>query len=262
MNVIKFTVEINKRLKILSNNSISELISKKMAEEFSDTENIIQTFQDEWRNIEYPNIRALRSEISLYSYLNSRNIKIFIFHITQNDQAQSRHSISFEIIAFGDMDVQKLLNTSFSKISDVYNSWQIKCKHIGETRIFIFPYNSNTNDIFAYDIKIRANLEKPINISNNEMFRWDLMTLILVASFCYNINLKEDSDNKNIALSILGSSLFYLITDLIIFVIIPLITQMGHRNVRINDLSSFVEAQDQAVVANNLVNNNQIQIPD
>ena len=37
---------------------------------------------------------------------------------------------------------------------------------------------------------------------------------------------------------------------------------MGHRNVRINDLSSFVEAQDQAVVANNLVNNNQIQIPD
>jgi bacteriorhodopsin len=94
------------------------------------------------------------------------------------------------------------------------------------------------------------------------MFRWVLMTLILVASFCYNINLKEDSDNKNIALSILGSSLFYLITDLIIFILIPLITQMGHRNVRINDLSSFVEAQDQAVVANNLVNNNQIQIPD
>lgn len=262
MNVIKFTIEINKRLKILSNSSISELISAKMAEEFSDVENILQTFQNEWQNIEYTNIRALRSELSLYSYLSAKNIKIFIFNITQNGQAQSRHSISYEIIAFGDMDVQKLLNASFSKISEVYNSWQIKCNHIGETRIFIFPFNSNTNDIFAYDIKIRANLEKPINISNNEVFRWVLMALILVASFCYNINLNNDSDNKNIALSILGSSLFYLITDLIIFILIPSITQMGHRYVRINDLSSFVEAQDQAISPNNQINNNQIQIPE
>ena len=58
MNVIKFTVEINKRLKILSNSSISELISAKMAEEFSDVENILETFQNEWQNIEYTNIRA------------------------------------------------------------------------------------------------------------------------------------------------------------------------------------------------------------
>lgn len=262
MNVIKFTVEINKRSKILSNSSISELISAKMAEEFSDIENILQTFQQEWRNIEYPNIRALRPDLSLYSYLTAKNIKIFIFHITQNNQAQSRHNISYEVIAFGDMDVQKLLNTSFSKISEVYNSWQIKCKHIGETRIFIFPFNSSTNDIFAYDIKIRANLEKPINISKNEVFRWVLMTLILVASFCYNINLNKNSDNKNIALSILGSSLFYLITDLIIFILIPAITQMGHRFVRINDLSSFVEAQDHTIAPNNQVDNNQIQIPE
>lgn len=262
MNVIKFTVEINKRLKILSNKSISEIISTKMAEEFSETENILQTFQNEWQNIEYTNIRALRSELSLYTYLTAKNIKIFVFNLTQNNQAQSRHNVSYEIIAFGDMDVQKLLNTSFSKVSSVYNSWQIKCKHIGETRIFIFPFNSNTNDIFAYDIKIRANLEKPINISNSEIIRWILMILILVASFCYNINLKDDSDNKNIALSILGSSLFYLITDLIIFILIPAITQIGHRNVRINDLSSFVEAQDQVEIRNNQVDNNQIQIPE
>ena len=78
MNVIKFTVEINKRLKILSNSSISELISAKMAEEFSDVDNILQTFQNEWQNIEYTNIRALRSEVSLYSYLTAKNIKIFI----------------------------------------------------------------------------------------------------------------------------------------------------------------------------------------
>jgi len=259
MNVIKFTVEIDKRIKLFSSQDISEMINSKLNNEFSIEGNLIETFREEWRNVTYQNIRALKSEMSIHSQLTAKTAKIFIFNLTHNNQAQSRHSISFEVIAFGDMEVQKLLNTSFSKIVNVFSSSTLKCKHIGETRIFIFPFNTNTNDIFSYDIKIRADIEKPINISKNEIFRWILMALILVACFFYNLNLVQDSDNKNIVLSILGSSLFYLITDIIIFIVVPAISQRGQRVVKINDLTSFVEAQENIIPENN---NNQIQIPE
>lgn len=259
MNVIKFTVEIDKRSKFFSSKDIADLINLNLNDEFSNQNNLIETFREEWKNVSYPNIRALKSEMSIHSQLTAKNVKIFIFNITQNNQAQSKHSISYEVIAFGDMEVQKLLNISFSKITGVFNSFSLRCKHIGETRIFIFPFNTNTNDIFSYDLKIRADIEKPINISKNEIFRWMIMALILVACVFYNLNLKENTDDKNIALSILGSSLFYLITDIIIFIVAPAISQRGQRVVKINDLTSFVEAQDNVMADNN---NNQIQIPE
>jgi len=246
MNVIKFTIEIKKRVKSFCKKSISDLITKKIGFEFNDAQ-YLKKCKEKWDQLEYLNVKSLKSKESVHSYYIDKNVQIFAFVTNSHmNEILNNHSITLEIISVGDMTVDNLLNISFNKLANVYNDIFILCKHIGETRIYIFPFSSENQDIYSYDLKIRANILKPFGLNKNDIFKWIIFIMIIIATGIYYFTIKDENDvevKKNIILSIIGSAIFFIITDLILLIIVPFLAKGKSRIVQINDLSSVVETK-------------------
>jgi hypothetical protein len=255
MNVIKFDIEINKkRFFADKEKTIKEQINNCFQGELDFQGDFVERLKEEWNNIQLEQVKALNSPKFLIGYATSRNIKIFLFE-KSNTGLRGKNNIALEVIAFGDLPVDQILNESFSKIQKVNTS--LKCNHINDTRIFIFPFDSTTKDIFNYELKVRAELRSPYQVNNNDIFRWVFMLIIASISIIlyFNLNNSNLESNKadnndvllNIYLSICGSAIFYLITDLVVYFIIPLCKRKNHRKIEINNLSSVVEARTEYV---------------
>lgn len=255
MNVVKFDIEIRKRFFCSKDKSVSKLIDGNFLNEFEQTDNLAEEIKKEWQDISSENLRALKSEKNIKLYLTIKNIKIFIFENTAT-RIKSKNNISFEVIAFSDIDVEELLNLAYKKIRSVINDKNIICKHIGETRIYIYPYNSSSDDIYSYDLKIRANLIKPLNISYKDIIRWSLVFLLALICFIYSTK-EVDTNTKAILQSITASAIFYLVIDFVLLILIPLIFKRGQRTIKINNLSSVVETTDVLPT-----NNDSLKIPE
>ena len=244
MNVIKFTFEIKKRYNFLSDKSIVEHINENVKKEFSDLQ-YFKKCKEKWDQLEYSNVKSRKTKSSVHSYYIDRGVQIFSFsNSDQRNNLINNHAITLEVIAIGDMTVNNLLNISFKKLVDVHNSNLIYCKHIGETRIYIFPFSTESKDIYSYDLKIRAQILKPFGLGKNDIIKWVLFGLILVCAGIYYFTIKDDKNHealKNILLSIIGSAFFFILTDIVLLILLPLITQGKSRIVQINDLSSVVE---------------------
>lgn len=254
MNVIKFTFEIKKRYNFLSKKNIVELVNEKIKAEFSDTQ-YLKKCRDKWEQLDYSGVKSLKPKNSIHSFYTEKNVQIFAFsYSNQKNELVNDHSITLEIIAIGDMTVDNLLNISFKKLVNVYNSFEIYCKHIGETRIYIFPFSTENKDIYSYDLKIRAQILKPFGLGKNDIIKWILFAFILVGSGIYYFTIKDSKDQealKNILLSVIGSSIFFILTDVILLILLPLITRGKSRIVQINDLSSVVETNPNILTTNN-----------
>lgn len=249
MNVIKFDIEIKKRKfgsKKLAN--VKRHIEDCFKNELDFEGSFPDRLKEEWNSIDFASVKALNSEGFLIGYVTSKNIKIFLFE-KNNTGLRGKHNIAIEVIAFGDLPVELILNESFFKIKKVIK--KLKCNHINDTRIFIFPFDTSTRDIFSYELKVRANLKNPFNINTNDIIRWAAM--FLIACVFAVMYLKIDTSTKelkldntaaaNIYISISGSAIFYLIGDLILYLVVPLFKRRSFRNVEITDLSSVVEAK-------------------
>lgn len=247
MNVIKFNIEIKKRFAYFDKKeSIHSIIEKNFQSEIDFDGDFYKKIKSEWKSIEYENIKSLNSEKSLKGYFTTKNATFFVFEKNSNN-VRSKNNLSYEVVSYGDISVESLLNLTFKKINSIISKPRLSCEHIGETRIFIFPFNSNGNDIYSYQLKVRADLVKPINISLNDIIRWGLILLIGLISLSIYFNNPEDS-LKNILLSVIASVIFYLSTDLILYLVVPLIFKNGYRNVKINNLSTVVETNEEMIV--------------
>lgn len=251
MNVIKFDIEIKKGWFFADKKkSVKEQIVFAFEKELDFEGPFIDRLKEEWENIQLPSLKALNSSNFLVGFVTSKNIKIFLFE-KNNTGLRGKNNIALEVIAYGDLPVEQILNESFTKIQSVNDN--LKCNHINDTRIFIFPFDTSTRDIYNYELKVRAELKSPYNISKNDIFRWIFMFLIAAISsiIYFKIdNSKADPTQKekndailNIFISICGSAIFYLISDAVLYFVIPFFKRRSHRNVQINNLSSVVEAR-------------------
>ncbi len=249
MNVIKFDIEIKKpRFGGKELSSVRTHIESCFQNELDFEGSFLEKLKEEWNNIEFSSVKALNSEGFLIGYSTSKNIKVFLFE-KNNTGLRGKNNIALEVIAFGDLPVELILNESFFKIKKVIT--KLSCNHINDTRIFIFPFDSSTRDIFSYELKVRANLKNPFNIKLNEIIRWAAMFFIacIFAVMFLKIDTsteelkQKNSAASNIYISIAGSAIFYLIGDFILYLLVPVFKRRSFRNVEITDLSSVVEAK-------------------
>lgn len=258
MNVIKFDIEIKKGWFLPDKKkSVKEKIITSFEKELDFQGTFIDRLKEEWDNIQLPSLKALNSSSFLVGFVTSKNIKIFLFE-KNNTGLRGKNNIALEVIAYGDLPVEQILNESFTKIQDVNRD--LNCNHINDTRIFIFPFDTSTRDIYNYELKVRAELKSPYNISNNDLFRWIFM--FLIAAFSAILYFKLDNSTTdplqkeknnailNIYISVCGSAIFYLISDAVLYFVIPFFKRRSHRNVQINNLSSVVEARTELTINN------------
>ena len=258
MNVIKFDIEIKKGCIFPDGaKSIKDQIVDSFKKELDFQGDFTSRLQEEWTNIELEQVRALNSPNFLVGYVTSMNIKIFLFE-KNNTGLRGRNNIALEVISFGDLPVNKILNESFYKIQRTNKN--LSCNHINDTRIFIYPFDSATRDIYDYELKIRAELKKPYNITYSDWSRWILMILVATISLILYFNLnssqlsikgtEEKSTWLNIYISVFGSALFYLLTDGIIYFLVPFFKKRNYRKIEITNLSSVVEARTNLPIDN------------
>jgi hypothetical protein len=251
MNVIKFDIEIKKGWYFPDKTkSVKEQIIDSFKNELEFEGDFNLRLQNEWTNIQLEQVKALNSPNLLVGYVTSMNIKIFLFE-KNNTGLRGKNNIALEVISFGDLPVDQILNESFSKIQKTNKN--LSCNHINDTRIFIFPFDTATRDIYNYELKIRAELKRPYNITRSDSIRWLIMFLVATTSLILYFNLNsntvatEDKESKdtllNIYFSIFGSALFYLISDGIIYFLIPFFRKRNYRKIEITNLSSVVEAR-------------------
>lgn len=157
MNVIKFDIEI-KKLRFWHKNlgNVKAQIEAGFQAELDFVGNYTDRLKEEWENIQLPLVKALNSSGFLIGYATSKNIKIFLFE-KNNTGLRGKNNLALEVISYGDLPVEQILNESFSKIKSVLK--KLRCSHINNTKIFIFPFDSATRDIFSYELKVRANLK-------------------------------------------------------------------------------------------------------
>ena len=239
MNVIKYDIEIkNRRFRQDKTLSIKDQIVNSFKNELEFEGDYIDCLQKEWINIQYEQVRALNSPIFLVGYVTSMNIKIFLFEKT-NTGLRGRNNIALEVISFGDLPVDQILNESFAKIQRTNKN--LSCNHINDTRIFIFPFDTATRDIYNYELKIRADIKNPYEITKLNFIRWFLVFLLAVISliiYLYSNNnqlsTKEKEDISpflNFYFSLFCSSIFYLISDAIFYFVIPFFSKKNNRKI-------------------------------
>lgn len=245
MNIIKFDIEIKKNIlyfSYFSKKSAREIIENCFVKKLEFEGNLKECLKNEWDNIKLPELKALCSHEYLIGYTTTKNIKVFLFE-KDNTNLRGKDNVSLEVISFGDLPVEQILNESFIKIKSIVT--KLKCEHINDTRIFIFPYDSIKKDIYTYELKIRADLKSRFNIKFSDFIRWGF--IFLTITICAILFLKAYSklllENPllRIYLSIIAAGIFYLLCDFITLVLIPLIFKRGHMRVEINNLSSVVE---------------------
>lgn len=251
MNVIKYDIEIKKGWFFPDQkSSIKQQIIASFERELDFEGAFFDRLKEEWDNIQLTSVKALNSSGFLLGYVTSKNIKIFLFE-KNNTGLRGKKNIALEVIAFGDLPVEQILNESFIKIQSVNGN--LRCNHINDTRIFIYPFDTATRDIYDYELKVRAELKSPFNVSKNDIARWIFM--IIIAAFTSILYFKLDNSTLdpiqreknnailNIYISICGSALFYLISDAVLYFVLPFLRRRNYRTVQINNLSSVVEAR-------------------
>ncbi len=243
MNVIKFDIEIKKGFWLKRDLTIKNHVKSCLENELDFEGDFAQVISNEWNNLTYTNIKSLNSPNFLLGYLTSKNIRIFLFE-KDSSSVRGRNNIAVEIIAFGDLSVEQILNQSFIKVKSVIKD--ANCNHINETRIFIYPFDTSEKDIYSYDLKVRANLKSVYGAEKNDYIRWSCMALaIFVTIVLYIKTPSTDSTMLSVYQSIYLSAIFYLFTDLVLYVVIPFFRKRTFRNVEIADLSSVVETAQQ-----------------
>lgn len=232
--------------------SVRNLIDRSFVHELEPAGNIIEQARLQWSKLEFTNVRALISPIYLIGYTTTQNTKVFVFEKT-NANLRSRNNLSVEVIALGDLPVEKILNYAFMQIRSILKPLSLQCKHIDDARIYIYPYDTSTKDIYSPELKIRADLKSKFVASRFEYVKWMIIFAIVCISFVmfFTVDPAITSTMKSIYLSLLCSGVFILLQDAIVFFLVPFLTQSGYKRVEIKNLSSVVETSSLLDVSKN-----------
>lgn len=254
MNVISYEIEI-KRSKIFwydrsdKNKTVFELLSESFNDELDlSKDNVKSSIDNEWNNIIHPELKAIYNSKNCCGYGTTENLKFFLFEKV-NSNTRSKNNISLEVIAFGKLDANKILNHSFIKTKEIISKKNLCCNYIDGAQALIYPFNSQENDIYSYELKVKAELISRFNIDGKVYSRWIIMLIgFLLALVLKNSKTSDPTNeavsgttNSGILDSILASFIFYLLVELTIYYIIPFFSQQSKKYLRITNLTSFIE---------------------
>jgi hypothetical protein len=263
MNVISYEIEI-KRSKIFwydlsdKNNTVFELLSESFNDELDlSKDSVKSSIDNEWNNIIYSELKAIYNSKNCCGYGTTENLKFFLFEKV-NSNTRSKNNISLEVIAFGKLDANKILNHSFIKTKNIIKNKKLCCNYIDGAQALIYPFNSQENDIYSYELKVKAELISRFNIDGKVYSRWIIMLIgFLLAlviknnkssvipneavSETINSGAVSGTVNTGILDSIIASFIFYLLVELTIFYVIPFFTQQSKKYLKITNLTSFIE---------------------
>jgi hypothetical protein len=243
MNVVKFDIEIHrKRSLVQSDLTVFQLATKGFTNDLESHGNIATEMRNEWTSLEFPNVSALNSARYLVGYTTTNNVRVFVFEKAKSD-VRGRNNVTFQVIAIGDAQVQKIFNKAIAQIRSVLHPHSLRCNPIEGTRIHIYPFNSAEHDIYSHSIVVRADLASLIRVGKFELIQWLFLIMVIFVTSLL-LNASDDNTNKNLIAfywSIIGSCVFVLVIDLFKYLIVPLMFQRNSRHVEVTDLSSVVE---------------------
>lgn len=254
MNVISYEVEI-KRSKIFwyDRSDNKKTVFVLLSESFNDEldlgkDSVKSSIDDEWNNINHPELKAIYNSKNCCGYGTTENLKFFLFEKV-NSNTRSKNNISLEVIAFGKLDANKILNYSFIKTKSIVAKKKLYCNYIDGGQALIYPFNSQENDIYSYELKVKAELISRLNTDIKVYSRWILMLfgflLILVIKKRNPSEISKEGIsetlNGGVLESLNASFIFYIFVEIMVYFVIPFLWERNKKILRITNLSSFIE---------------------
>lgn len=248
MNVIKYDIEVKNLRK-----EYFFQFWRKRESEFSVKQNVKTLFekesefdgeyqialQSEWNSLDKENIRRLNHSNYLVGYITKNNTKIFLFEL-DSAVITGRNNVAIQVYAFGTLPIEDILNETFTKIKSVLT--ELSCSLINKSLIYIYPFNTNEQDIESTELKIKASLQSIIKLKSTDIVRWGLVIILGLICLVWALSLGANNPELQSTLkSVFGSGIFYVLLDLIITVIVPFLTSKHKKKVIIENLSSVLE---------------------
>ena len=249
MNVISYEIEI-KRSRILGFNisdkkkSVFDLVADSFEDELEiQNTDLKQGLEIEWDKIEFSELGAIFNKTNCCGYSTTENLKLFLFE-KSNSAARSKNNITVDLIAFGKLDATKILNHSFLKIKKILSEKKLTCKYIDGAQVFNYPFDTQKNDIYSYELKVKVDLISRFSLNSKVYSRW----IVMVIGFLIALVIKggdnptENTSQSGVMDSIIASFIFYLAVEFLIYFIIPFFTEKNKKYLKISNLSSFIES--------------------
>lgn len=256
MNVLKYNIEVSLNRKKFPKKDIQSLIDECLINDQSfEGTDYKAAIRQEWSNLPQTSLKLINSSEYIIGGFEKNGIRIFVFEI-RKDGLKNKTNLTLEVLCFADLPVEKILNDSFSKIKNVLTN--ISTKYIEESQILIYPFDSQTKDIWSPDMKIKADIISPFEFDKRQVGRWifiGVLTILLgilyfsTESTTPFLNsetneIEGGGDIKNVYLSLMLSGVFYIILELAIHLIIPFVINRNERKIQVKDLSSIVDKSD------------------
>tara|TARA_R110002049_G_scaffold218937_1_gene390555 strand:- start:1151 stop:1978 length:828 start_codon:yes stop_codon:yes gene_type:complete len=255
MNVLKYNIEVSLK-KRKSDKDIHYAINDSLIKDQSfDGDDYKSAIETEWGNLSQESIKLINSPDYLIGGFEKNGIRIYVFEI-RKDGLKNKRNLTLEAVCFADLPVEKIVNDSFSKIKSVFED--VKTKYIEDSKILIYPFDSSSKDIWSPEMKIKADIISPFEFDKKQIGRWVFIgaLTIILAAFYFTTDSVEPflnpetnkieggDDFKNIYLSLMLSGFFYIILELAIHLLIPLLVNRNERKIQVKDLSSIVDKSD------------------
>lgn len=250
MNVISYEIEI-KRSTFLGFNisdkkkSVFDLVADSFKDELEvQNTDLKEGLETEWGKIEYSELGAIFNKANCCGYSTTENLKLFLFEKSKS-AARSKNNITVDLIAFGKLDATKILNHSFLKIKNILSEKNLTCKYIDGAQAFNYPFDTQKNDIYSYELKVKVDLISRFSLNNKVYSRW----IVMIIGFLIALVIKggdkpveEGALQSGVMDSIIASFIFYLSVEILIYFIVPFFTEKNKKYLKISNLSSFIES--------------------
>lgn len=265
MNVLKYNIEVlfkeNRWFTLgmineMSDNDIHSVINDcLMSDQSFEGGDYRTAIMAEWSNLPQESLKLINSPDYLIGGFEKNGIRIFVFEI-RKDGLKNKRNLTLEVVCFADLPIEKIVNDSFAKIKSVFKN--IITHYIDDSQIVIYPFDSNSKDIWSPEMKIKASIISRFVFDKKQIGKWifiGVLTIIMgilyfssesVGPFLNPTSNKIENGNdlKNIYLSLMLSGVFYIILELTVYILMPYLVNKNERNIQVKDLSSIVDKSD------------------
>ena len=250
MNVVKYSIEASVKGK-KNSFPITDLMTECLKNRLQYNDDFQNSLLETWDQFPNTGIKTLYSSNYLIGTFTKNKIQIFIFRDDIN-KIRPNDSCSIDILAIGDLGIDNIVNDSFAAVTKILD--KMKCDFIKDSKIFLYPYDNSQKDIWSPELKIKADYDPPYIYEKKDLVRIFLVSLITIIFLILYLIAPSTIKNENgqvltnnieiVYRTLFLSGFFYLIIDALINFIIPSLFYRKKKNIKIKDLSNFIELTD------------------
>lgn len=236
MYVFHFFIEVfSKKTK-----NIKDTFIKKYVDNSSNPQKFIDKSKDNW-NEQKSILRSLFVDDDLVVTGTRQGVNYYIFDTNQTDWG-SKNNITFEILVISNIEIDDSINIIIKDIKEIFNEGKKirkngKIKVLKNNKLYIFPFNVASGDIYDPTHKIQAGFEK------RKLSLWEKIRILLFSGLAFvtgSLGFLNIGSSQDIIIytSIFASVLVFILSELLIK-ILPYIDTKLH--VTIDNLSDFIQ---------------------